>query len=107
MNLNNNLTENDFDKIDVKSQLEPQIQIQETKESGWIFDKINSMNFRIYKTGEINESSFVKFPWRSNALINNKNDDDYCFIWSLLAYLHPCEMIILIEFQIINNVLMN
>ena len=107
LNLNNNLTENDIDKIDVKSQLEHQIQIQETKESGWIFDKINSMKFRIYKTGEINESSYVKFPLRSNALMNIKNDDEYCFIWSLLAYLHPCEMIILLEFQIINNILMN
>ena len=38
-----NLTESDIDNIDVKSQLEHQIQIQETKESGWIFDKINSM----------------------------------------------------------------
>ena len=38
-----NLTEYDIDNIDVRSQLEHQIQIQETKESGWIFDKINSM----------------------------------------------------------------
>ena len=35
----NNLTESDIDNIDVRSQLEHQIQIQETKESGWIFDK--------------------------------------------------------------------
>ena len=38
---NNNLTESDIDNIDVRSQLEHPIQIQETKESGWIFDKIN------------------------------------------------------------------
>ena len=43
LNINNNLTESDIDNIDLKSQLEHQIQIQETKESGWIFDKINSM----------------------------------------------------------------
>ena len=42
------LTENDIDKIDIKSQLEQQIQIQETKESGWIFDNINSMKIRLY-----------------------------------------------------------
>ena len=40
---NNNLTESDIDIIDVRSHLEQQIQIQETKESGWMFDKINSM----------------------------------------------------------------
>ena len=27
---------------------------------------------------------------RSKALINNKNDDKYCFIWSTLASLLPC-----------------
>ena len=43
LKINNNLTESDIDNIDVKSQLEHQIQIQEMKGSGWIFDKINSM----------------------------------------------------------------
>ena len=88
MNVNKNLTEKDNDKIDVKPQLEHQLRIQETKESGWIFDKINSMKMRFYKTGELNSSKFVKFPLRSNAFINNKNDDKFCFVWSILAYLH-------------------
>ena len=39
LKINHNLTESDIDNIDVRSQLEHQIQIQETKESGWIFDK--------------------------------------------------------------------
>ena len=72
VNLSNNLnlTETDIDNIEVKSQLEHQIQIQETKESGWIFDKINSMKIKFYKTSELDESSYVKVPLRSNALIN-------------------------------------
>ena len=91
LNNNNNLIETDVNKIDVKSQLEHQIQIQETKESGWIFDKINSMKIRFYKTEELNGSSYIKIPLRSNAVINIKNNDKYCFIWSILASLHPCE----------------
>ena len=91
LNIKNNLTETDIIKKDVKSQLEHQIQIQETKESGWIFDKINSMKIRFYKTGELNGSSYIKIPLRTNALINIKNEDKYCFIWSILASLHPCE----------------
>ena len=43
LNINNNLTKSDIDDIEVKSQIEHQIQIQETKESGWILDKIDSM----------------------------------------------------------------
>ena len=47
LNINNNLTENEIDKIDVISQLEHQIQIQETKENGLTFHKINSMKLEI------------------------------------------------------------
>ena len=67
MNINHNLTETDIDNIDVKSQWEHQIKIQETKESGWIFEKINLMKIKFYKTGELNGSSYVNIPLRSNA----------------------------------------
>ena len=38
-----------------------------------------------------NGSFYVKIPLRSNALLNIKNNDKYCFLRSILAYLHPCE----------------
>ena len=91
LKINHNLTESDIDNIDVTSQLKHQIDIQETKESGWIFDKINSMKISFYKTTELNGSSYVKIPLRSSAILNIQNNDKYCFIWSILASLHPCE----------------
>ena len=91
LKINDNLTESDIDNIDIKSQLEHQIQIQETKESGWIFDKIISMKISFHKTEELNGTSYVKIPLRSNAILNIQNNDKYCFIWSNLASLHPCE----------------
>ena len=54
LKINNNLTESDIDNIDIRSQLEHQIQMQELKDSGWIFDKINSMKISFYKTTELN-----------------------------------------------------
>ena len=89
--MNHNLTETDIDNIDVRSQLQHQIQNQEMKESGWNFDKINSMKILFYKTGNINGSSYVKIPLRSFAILNIKNNDKYCFLWSILASLHPCQ----------------
>ena len=74
------LTETDIDNIDVESQLEHQIQIQEAKESGWFFDKINSMKIKLYKTGELNDSRYAKLPLRSSAIQNIKDKDKYCFI---------------------------
>ena len=61
------------------------------KESGWIFDKINSMKISFYKYTELNGTSYVKIQLRSNAVLNIQNNDKYCFIWSILASLHPCE----------------
>ena len=43
LNINHNLTQTDLANIDVVSPLEHQIQRQEMKDSGWRFDKINSM----------------------------------------------------------------
>ena len=63
-----NLTESDFINIDVKSQSEHQIQIQETNDSGWTFDKIISKKMRFYRAGELNGSSYVKIPLYSNAV---------------------------------------
>ena len=90
MKINHNLRENDLDKIDIKSPLEHQIQQQEMKESVWRFNKNNSMTVDFCKTGEMNGLSFVETPLRSSAILNIENNDTYCFLWSILAYLHPC-----------------
>ena len=91
LKINNNLTESDIANIDIRPQLEHQIQMQESKESGWIFDKINSMKISFYKTTEMNGTSYVKIPLRTNAILNVQNNDKNCFIWSILVSLHPCQ----------------
>ena len=73
--INHNLTQTDIDNIVIKSPLELQIQQQEMKNSGWRFDKINSLTIYFYKTGELNDSKYVKFPLRSNAILNIENND--------------------------------
>ena len=35
--------------------------------------------------------SYVKITLRSSAISNIENDDKYWFLWSVLAYLHPCK----------------
>ena len=93
LNINHNLTESDLEKIDIKSLSEHQKQQQEMKDSGWRFDKINSMTVYFYKTGELNGSNNFKIPLRSNAILNIENNDKLCFLWSALAYLHLCNNI--------------
>ena len=90
LNIIHNLTQSDLDKFNIISPLEFQIQQQEMKDSGWRFDKINSMTKNFYKTIEMNGSNYVKIPLRSNAILNIESNDKYCFLWSILAYLHLC-----------------
>ena len=90
LNMNYNITQSDIDNIDIKSPLEHQIQRQEMTNSGWRFDKINSMTIYFYETIEMNGLYYVKIPLRTNAILNIENNDKYCFLWSILAWLHPC-----------------
>ena len=48
------------------------------------------MTVYFYQTGEMKGSSYVKIPLRSSAILNIENNDKYCFLWSILAKLHPC-----------------
>ena len=76
MKFNQKLTELDIDNIDIKSQLEQQIQKQEKKDSGWRFDKIKSRTVHFYKTTKINGFSCVEIPLRSSAISNFENNDE-------------------------------
>ena len=49
------------------------------------------MKISFYKNGELNGASFVKTLLRSNAILNIEKNEKYCFLWSILADLHPCE----------------
>ena len=49
------------------------------------------MKISFCQTEELNGTSYVKIPLRSSAILNVQNIDKYCFIWSILASLHPCE----------------
>ena len=49
------------------------------------------MKTRVYKTGALNGSNYVYIHLRSNAILNIKKIDKYCFLWSILAELQPCE----------------
>ena len=67
LNFIHNLTESDIKTIDVKSHLGHQSQSRRLKNQ-WIFDKINSMKIIFHKFGELDGSSYVEIPLRSNTL---------------------------------------
>ena len=90
LNMNYNITQSHIDNINITFPLEHQIQKQEMKDSGWRFDKLYSMTIYFYETTKMNGSNYIKFPLRSNAILNVENNDKYCFLWSVIASLYPC-----------------
>ena len=91
LNIDQNLTLFDTNDIDKKSPLKNQIQKPEMKDSGWRFDKTNSMTISFYKTTGMNGSSSTEILLRSSAILKIENADKYCFLWLILAHLYPCK----------------
>ena len=90
LNKNYNITQSDIGNINITFPLERLTQKQEMKDSGWRFDKLYSMTIYFFETTEMNCSKYIKIPLRSNAILNVEKNDKYCFLWSILAYLDPC-----------------
>ena len=107
LNINHNLTESDFDEIDIKFPLEHQIQQQEMKNSGWRFDERNSITiFFFTKLVNWMVQNMLKFlwdqtlSWKLKIMINIVSYGQSWFFCILVI------KIILTEFQIINIILM-
>ena len=69
--------------------------IYQKKGSGWYFKEVISLEIHIVEYKPMRGSSFIPLPdfiMRKNAIINIKNEDDKCFLWSVLRYLHPKEI---------------
>ena len=62
------------------------------KGSGWYFKEIISLEIHIVDYKPMKGGSYISLPefiQEKNAIINIKNKDDKCFLWSVLRYLHP------------------
>ena len=68
--------------------------IYQKEGSGWILDEILHLDLSMAKYTPLKGSSY--FPLQKKlktkkAIINVKNSDNKCFMWSILAALHPVE----------------
>ena len=88
-----------LEKTDVKVILSPMLrEIMEKladyqrNGSGWYFKEVITFEIHIVDYKPMKGSSYIPLPdflMRKNAIINTKNKDDKCFLWSVLRYLHP------------------
>ena len=62
--------------------------------SGFQFQEIEEVILEIYRVNDIQASSYIELPPKyknSQSIINIKNNDQFCFLWCILAYLFPVE----------------
>ena len=83
------LTRLELNDIDIMTDLDNEIDNRDMEGSGWNVQGINHLKIYFHKTNPINGRTYVKFPIRSNAILNIQNNDSYCFLWSILASIHP------------------
>ena len=66
----------------------------ERKRSGWCLNEIRFLELIINKCEPLRGSSYIDLPENSKskkAILNVKNKDDNCFMWSILFAIHPVE----------------
>ena len=83
-----------FDKNDAHAILIEKVDDEELEGSGFQFQYIEEGIIEIYKIKDIKASSYIELPpdyQNSKSVINIKNDDNYCFLWCILAHIFPVE----------------
>ena len=63
--------------------------------SGWSLDQVLHLDLNIAQYKPLKGSSYIPLPKKlsnKKAIINVKNSDNKCFMWSVLASLHPVKL---------------
>ena len=71
------------------------ISIYQKNGSGWYFKEVVRLEIHIVEYKPMNGGSYIPLPEfikKKNAIINMKNKDDKCFLWSVLRYPYPKEV---------------
>ena len=86
------LTEVNLDEI--IQHLIIQLEVYNQRGSGWVFGCVKKCTLTTALFRPLTGSSFLRTPpdiLNKNAVVNIENDDNKCFLWSVLAHLHPAK----------------
>ena len=84
-----NMFKNQYEDLNGANELSHQLDEFEQGESGYIFDSIKKLTVKMFKYHDIRASSYCKLPksfYNSKSIVNIQNNDNYCFLWSILAH---------------------
>ena len=76
----------------IEMQLLKDIEVFQRNGSGWIINKLLQLDTTVLKHDPLRASTYIPLPnqlrWK-NAVLNIKNTDQKCFLWSVIAQFHP------------------
>ena len=84
-----NMFKNQYEELNEANELSHQLDKFEEGESGYIFDSIKKITVKMFKYHDIRASSYCKLPKsfrNSESIVKIQNNDNYCFLWSILAH---------------------
>ena len=76
----------------VEEIMEEMIKTEMAVGSGWVFVKVEKLVLHTTRWEPVNAGSYIELPQElknKKAIINMKNQDDKCFLWSVLRALNP------------------
>ena len=82
----------DFELTLLFEQIHLMYELFQEQGSGWVIDHIDHLRLHLSPYPALRGSSFCALPdviVKKKAVLNVKNDDNKCFLWSILAHLHP------------------
>ena len=84
------LTDDNFEEYidNLKSEFSSIVDEMQQKESQWIFMRIISSNIFLYNVTDESAKSYIKSPFISKSILNIQNENDKCFLYSILAYFY-------------------
>ena len=85
---------NNSTQQEIQNKLMQKLDDEQLEGSDFVFQEKEEVILEIYKVRDIQASSYIELPGKykdSKSIINIKNNDQYCFLWCILAYLYPVE----------------
>ena len=73
----------------IHNTLMQKIDDEQLEESGFVLNGFVNVILETYKVNDIQASSHIELPEKYKnykSIINIRNDDQYCFLWCILAY---------------------
>ena len=83
-----NKFKNQYEELREADELSHQLDEVEQGESGYIFDSKKNLTVKMFNYHDIRAFSYCKLPkpfCNSKSIVNIQNNDNYCFLWSILA----------------------